>query len=120
MYSALADGSRRTILANLATRGELSVGEAAADLSLSPAGITKHVKVLERAGLIRRRLDGRRHVLSIEGDGLILARDWIDRYRALWTDSLRRLADLAAEIERAEPATPGSASHEPTTEGDRP
>jgi DNA-binding transcriptional ArsR family regulator len=98
-FLALADPSRRSIVARLAVSGELSVGDASADLDLSPAGISKHVKVLEEAGLVRRRVNGRRHLLSLESDRLLLAQDWIDRYRMTWTQSLSRLADLAAQIE---------------------
>jgi DNA-binding transcriptional ArsR family regulator len=100
VFAALADSSRRTILRRVAARGSLSVGDASADLDLSPAAISKHVKVLEQAGLIVRRLDGRRHILSLESDRLLLAEDWIARYRALWTTSVNRLADLAASLER--------------------
>jgi DNA-binding transcriptional ArsR family regulator len=99
IYSALADRSRRRILTRLAIHGELSIGDASDGLELSPAGITKHVKVLEAAGLVHRRLDGRRHVLSLESDRLLLAEDWIDRYRNLWTESLDRLSRLAVELE---------------------
>ncbi len=102
VFLALADGSRRSIVAQLAQRGSLSVGEASTGLALSPAGITKHVKTLEGAGLVTRRLQGRKHVLSLESDRLLLAEDWIDRYRTLWTHSLSRLASLAAEIESEE------------------
>jgi DNA-binding transcriptional ArsR family regulator len=102
IFTALADPSRRHIVAVLAERGELSVCEASADLELSPAGITKHVKVLENSGLVNRRLVGRRHVLSLESTQLLLAEDWIDRYRTIWTASLNRLATLAVELE-AEP-----------------
>lgn len=100
VFAALADGSRRTIVAQLAERGELSVGDASAGLDLSPAGVTKHVKVLEDAGLVRRRLDGRRHLLSLESDRLLLAEDWIDRYRTIWSQSLTRLAALATDLEQ--------------------
>ena len=99
---ALSDSSRRSIVAQLAEQGEMSIGDASAHLALSPAGITKHVKVLEDAGLIARRLDGRRHVLRLESERLLLAEDWIDRYRTIWTQSLGRLADLAAELEQAD------------------
>ncbi len=102
VFVALGDASRRSIVAQLAERGELSVGEASAELSLSPAGITKHVKVLEDAGLVTRRLDGRRHLLSLESRHLLLAEDWIDRYRTLWTQSLTRLAALAAELDEGD------------------
>jgi DNA-binding transcriptional ArsR family regulator len=100
VFAALADPSRRTILRRVAAKGSLSVGDASADLDLSPAAISKHVKVLEQAGLITRRLDGRRHILSLESDRLLLAEDWIARYRTLWTTSVTRLAHLAAALER--------------------
>jgi DNA-binding transcriptional ArsR family regulator len=102
VFGALADRSRRAMVRRLATAGELPVGEAATDLELSPAGISKHVKVLEGAGILRRRVEGRRHVLALESEPLLLAEDWIDRYRSTWTTSLARLADLAAELEGAD------------------
>lgn len=102
VFAALSDSSRRHIVTQLAERGTLSVGEASDGLELSPAGVTKHVKTLERAGLVNRRLDGRRHVLSLESERLLLAQDWIDRYRTIWTASLDRLATLAAELEQEE------------------
>ncbi len=104
VFKALADRSRRSIVAQLATRGALSVSEASEDLELSPAGVSKHLRVLEDAGVITRRLEGRRHVLSLESERLLLAQDWIDRYRTTWTASLDRLARLAAEIEQTEEA----------------
>lgn len=100
MFLALGDESRRSIVTTLARGGELSVGDASTGLDLSPAGISKHVKVLEEAGLVQRRLEGRRHLLSLEADRLVLASDWIDRYRRLWTTGLARLADLATELEQ--------------------
>lgn len=102
IFMALSDSSRRRMVAQLAEHGELSIGDASAGLSLSPAGITKHVKVLEDAGLVARRVDGRRHVLRLESTRLLLAEDWIDRYRTIWTSSLSRLADLAAELEQGD------------------
>lgn len=102
IFMALADSSRRSMVAQLAEHGELSIGDASAGLALSPAGITKHVKVLEDAGLVARRVDGRRHVLRLESERLLLAEDWIDRYRTIWTTSLSRLADLAAQLEQGD------------------
>jgi DNA-binding transcriptional ArsR family regulator len=107
VFTALADPSRRTILRRVATSGSLSVGDASADLDLSPAAISKHVKMLEQAGLIVRRLDGRRHMLSLESERLLLAEDWIARYRTLWTTSANRLADLAVTLENnSDPGAP--------------
>ena len=100
VFMALSDSSRRTIVAQLAEHGELSIGDASAGLDLSPAGITKHVRVLEDAQLVVRRVEGRRHLLSLESRRLQLAEDWIDRYRTFWTRSMSRLAELAAEAER--------------------
>lgn len=102
LFLALADPSRRRIVAELAARGASSVGEASQGVDLSPAAVTKHVRVLEDAGLVSRRLEGRRHVLSLESDRLLLAEDWIDRYRTMWTRSAARLARLAAELERGD------------------
>ena len=99
VFGALSDSSRRSIVRQLAERGALSVREASDQLDLSPAGVSKHLKVLEDAGLISRRLEGRRHVLSLESERLLLAEDWIDRYRTIWTASLDRLARLATELE---------------------
>jgi DNA-binding transcriptional ArsR family regulator len=99
VFGALADRSRRSVVRRLAEAGELPVGDAAADLDLSPAGVSKHVKVLESAGLVRRRVDGRQHLLSLESEPLLLAEDWIDRYHQLWSTSMDRLAALAAELE---------------------
>ncbi len=102
VFLALADTSRRSILSELAERGTLSVGDASSGLGLSPAGISKHVKVLEDAGLVTRRHEGRRHLLSLESQRLLLAEDWIERYRSLWAQSLTRLAALAADLEEGE------------------
>ena len=102
VFMALSDSSRRSIVAQLAEHGELSIGDASTGLDLSPAGVTKHVKVLEDARLVARRVEGRRHLLSLEVRRLQLAEDWIDRYRTFWTASVGRLADLAAEIERGD------------------
>jgi len=99
LFLALADSSRRRIIAALAEHGDLSVGDASAGVELSPAGITKHVKVLQESGLVSRRLEGRRHVLSLESERLLLAEDWIDRYRTVWSQSISRLADLAAQLD---------------------
>lgn len=100
IFTALGDSSRRTILRRVAARGSPNVGDASESLDLSPAAISKHVKVLERAGLVVRRLDGRRHILSLESERLLMAEDWIARYRTLWTTSADRLAGLAASLER--------------------
>lgn len=99
LFMALADRSRRHIVSRLAENGEQSIGDASRGLELSPAGVSKHVKVLEDAGLVSRRLDGRKHVLSLESGRLLLAEDWIGRYRTIWGESISRLSDLAEQLE---------------------
>jgi len=102
VFGALSDPTRLAIVERLLSEGERTAGEIAEPFAVSKPAISKHLKVLEDAGLVRRRLDGRRHVLSLESARLLLAEDWIDRYRTFWNQSLTRMADLAAEIEQGE------------------
>jgi DNA-binding transcriptional ArsR family regulator len=96
---ALADPTRRAILARLA-EGEARVTELAEPLPMSLNGVSKHIRMLERADLVRRRRAGREHFLSINPRPLDEAAAWIDAQRALWT---RRLDILEAML-RAEDA----------------
>ena len=91
-FSALADPTRREILKRL-SGGELSVGELARPLEMSWPAVTKHLKVLEAAGLLNRRREGRRHVVNLNAGPMRGANEWIDFYRKFWEDSLDRLAD---------------------------
>jgi DNA-binding transcriptional ArsR family regulator len=90
VFSALADPTRRAILARLAS-GEAPVKELARPFKLSPPAITKHLKVLERAGLISRSRDAQRRPCRIQAQPLEEAADWIDHYRRLWEERLDRL-----------------------------
>lgn len=92
VYGAIADPTRRAILSALA-RQDRTVGSLAADFPISFNGVSKHVKVLERAGLVRRRVDGREHWLSVEPRRLETASRWLDEYREFWE---RRLEALEA------------------------
>ena len=83
VYSAIADPTRRAILAAL-TRGEMTVGSLAAAFPISFNGVSKHVKVLERAGLVSRRVDGREHWLQLQPEPLRSAAQWLDEYRLFW------------------------------------
>jgi DNA-binding transcriptional ArsR family regulator len=96
-FAALADPTRRAILARLAT-GEASVQELAEPFAMSQPAISKHLKVLERAGLIRRGRDAQRRPARIEARPLQEANGWIERYRALWEANYARLDDLLDEL----------------------
>ena len=96
-FAALADPTRRAILARLAT-GEASVHELAEPFSMSQPAISKHLKVLERAGLIRRGRDAQRRPCRIEAAALAEANGWIERYRALWEGNYQRLDTLLDEL----------------------
>jgi DNA-binding transcriptional ArsR family regulator len=91
-FAALADPTRRAILARLA-QGETSVGELAAPFDISWPAISRHLKVLEGAGLIERRADAQWRLCSLRGEPLRDASEWLDAYRAFWEERLDRLAE---------------------------
>lgn len=99
VFAALSDPTRRAILARLA-EGEANVGELARPFALSLPTISRHLDVLESAGLVRRERDAQRRVCRLEGAPLMAAGEWIARYAAFWEgrlDALDRLVrDLAA------------------------
>ena len=100
---ALADETRRSILKRLAG-GDARVTEIAAPFDISLNSVSKHIRILERAGLVRRRVEGRDHFLSLDAAPLDSAAAWMLRERAAWTSRLDRLeAALRAEdaIEKA-------------------
>jgi DNA-binding transcriptional ArsR family regulator len=96
-FSALADPTRRAILARLAT-GAATVGEIAEPFDMSLPAVSKHIRVLESAGLVVRTIEGRIHTCALDGGQLRGAAAWLDHYRAFWDDTL---ASLAAYAERA-------------------
>lgn len=89
-FAALADPTRRAILARLAT-GETSVTELAEPFAMSLPAISKHLKVLERAGLIARGREAQWRPCRLEAEALKDATEWLERYRALWDASFDRL-----------------------------
>jgi DNA-binding transcriptional ArsR family regulator len=89
-FAALADPTRRAILARLAT-GEATVTELATPFEMSQPSISKHLKVLERAGLISRGRAAQTRPCRLEAAGLKEAARWVERYRRLWEDSFDRL-----------------------------
>lgn len=97
VFSALADPTRRAIVARLAT-GEATVTELAEPFAMSQPAISKHLKVLERAGLISTALDAQRRPRRLEPERLAEAVDWIERYREIWEQNYRRLDALLEEL----------------------
>lgn len=96
-FAALADPTRRAILARLAS-GEASVTELAKPFAMSQPAISKHLKVLERAGLISRGRDAQRRPCRIEARPLADASGWLDNYRRFWEGSYERLDALLEEL----------------------
>jgi len=91
---ALADPTRRAILQRLA-RGPAKVTEVAKPFRISLNSVSKHIRVLERAGLVVRAIEGRVHTCALEGEHLRDAAAWLERYRAFWDDTLAALAEFA-------------------------
>jgi DNA-binding transcriptional ArsR family regulator len=101
-FAALADSTRRAILVRLAT-GEASVAELARPFAMSQPAISKHLKVLERAGLISRGREAQRRPRRLEAKPLAEANQWLERYRRIWEGNFRRLDALLAELKQSEP-----------------
>jgi DNA-binding transcriptional ArsR family regulator len=99
-FGALADPTRRAILQRLMS-GDASVAELAAPFDMTGPAITKHLKTLERAGLISRGRDAQRRPCRLEPGALKEAADWLEQYRRFWEESLDRLEAYVREIQRA-------------------
>jgi DNA-binding transcriptional ArsR family regulator len=106
-FAALADPTRRAILSRLA-KGEATVLELARPFDMSQPAISKHLKVLERAGLISRRRVAQQRPCQIVGTPFKAAADWMERYRQFWEASYARLDDLLIEMKQR----PATKSHE--------
>ncbi len=91
VFYALSDPTRREILGRLA-QGEATVKELARPFEMSLPAVSKHLKVLERAGLLVRQVDGRTHRMKLQPDGLRTASEWVDHYRRFWDAQLDRLS----------------------------
>jgi DNA-binding transcriptional ArsR family regulator len=100
-FAALADPTRRAILARLAS-GEASVTDLARPFAMSQPAISKHLKVLERAGLISRGRQAQRRPCRIEAKPLAEANEWLENYRRIWEDNFRRLDTLLEELKAQE------------------
>ena len=108
---ALADPTRRALLQRL-SRGDARVTDLARPFDISLNSVSKHIRRLERAGLVRRRVAGREHILSLNPKPLDEAAAWMERQRSLWSARLDALNELL-EAEDAETASGPSAKGEP-------
>jgi DNA-binding transcriptional ArsR family regulator len=100
VYAALADGTRRRILGVLAG-GEATVGDLVGRFPMTFNGVSKHVKVLERAGLVTRRIRGREHRLRLNARPLRQAVRWLEHYRGFWETRLEALESFLLQGDRA-------------------
>ena len=93
VFAALSDATRRRLVHAL-VEGEKTVGELAEPFAMSLVAVSKHVKVLEAAGIVRRRVDGRKHYCTLAPESLAQALDWIAIYRNFWNQRLDALSEL--------------------------
>jgi len=99
VFGALADPTRRAILARL-TEGDLSVGELAAPFAMSQPAVSRHLKVLEAAGLISRERRATARLSHLEAKPLRVATEWLATYREYWEESYERLDQLLVAMQR--------------------
>ncbi len=111
-FAALADPTRRAILARLA-QGDTPVGALAQPFAIAAPAISRHLKVLQEAGLIEREVDARWRICHLRPEGLQAAHDWLAQYRAYWEASLDRLAELLED--KPAPAPQRGTATTPTT-----
>lgn len=102
-FAALSDQTRRAILARLA-EGEASVNELAEPFAMSQPAISRHIKVLEQAGLVSRSRDAQRRPVKIEAQPLAAAVGWLEQYRQFWEANYQRLDGLLAELKSLTPS----------------
>jgi DNA-binding transcriptional ArsR family regulator len=102
-FSALADPTRRAILARLAS-GECTISELAEPFEMSLPAVSKHVRVLEHAGLLVREIDGRVHRCNIDPEPIAGAASWLDEMRHFWESRLGSLADYLNQMEDSSPS----------------
>lgn len=106
-FAAIADPTRRAILARL-SKGEAAVNELAKPFNMTLPAVSKHLKVLEKAGLIERSRDAQLRPCKLRARPLKEAASWIDRYRTFWEESLDRLDDYLKELQSEPDAKPTS------------
>lgn len=101
IFAALADPTRRAILSRLAT-GQASVNEIAAPFDMSQPAVSKHLKVLERAGLIERDIDEQRRPARLKAENMAAAVDWLAEFRAFWETSFDQLDNILIQMKQDE------------------
>jgi DNA-binding transcriptional ArsR family regulator len=99
-FHALGDASRRRMLSLLCEKGACTAGEFGALFDSAQPTISRHLRVLEEAELVRRRVDGRRHVFTLAPSGVQQAQKWIERHLAFWQGSLDQLEGVLEELKR--------------------
>jgi DNA-binding transcriptional ArsR family regulator len=102
VFAALADPTRRAILSRLAA-GEASVNEIAAPFEMSQPAVSKHLKVLERAGLIERDVDKQRRPARLKAESMAAAVRWLEEFKQFWSSSFDQLDGLLEELKKAKP-----------------
>lgn len=100
VFGALADATRRAILLRLA-KGEASVNEIAAPFAISQPAVSRHLKVLEGAGLIERDIDAQRRPARLKAEPMAAAVMWLDEFRQFWSSSFDQLDGLLEELKKA-------------------
>jgi DNA-binding transcriptional ArsR family regulator len=101
VFHALADPARRKIIALLRESGELPVGVVAEAFAMTLNGVSKHVKVLERAGVVRRRIEGRMHWISVDWSALQAAYEFLHAHHHFWSTRLDALVDYTRDQSRS-------------------
>jgi len=109
LFGAIADPTRRAILDRLAL-GDARVTDVAAGFPISLNSVSKHVRMLERAGLVTRTVTGREHLLALRPEPLDEAARWIEQHRQFWEESLAGLESFVLGRQQATPATPGKST----------
>lgn len=102
IFSALADPTRRAILSRLAA-GEASVNEIAQPFAISQPAVSRHLKVLEKAGLIERNIDEQRRPAKLKAENMVSAVDWLAEFKAFWGDSFNQLDNLLIQMKKSQP-----------------
>ena len=105
VFAALADPTRRAILSRLAV-GEASVNEIAAPFEMSQPAVSKHLRVLERAGLIEREIDKQRRPARLKAEPMAAAVSWLEEFKQFWSSSFDQLDGLLQELKKAQRKRP--------------
>ncbi len=107
IFAALADPTRRAILGRLAT-GDASVNELAEPFAMSQPAVSKHLKVLERAGLVERDIDQQRRPARLKAEPMAAAVSWLEEFKTFWSSSFDQLDGLLDELKKAEAKGPNN------------